>query len=70
MLGKYNAEMKQEIVESYFEIHGINPTIETAIQIAKQLPREIYTLARQWGWNDTEVRDKVYRFIKYKFNKN
>lgn len=69
ILSKYNSEMKQEIVESYYEIQGSNPTTETILKIAKQIPKDIHGLAKQWGWNDTEVRDKVYRFIMDNYNK-
>lgn len=24
------------------------------------LPNDVKALAREWGWNDTEVREKVY----------
>lgn len=68
-LSKYNSEMKQEIVESYYEIQGFSPTTETTLKIAKQIPKDIHGLAKQWSWNDTEVRDKVYRFIRGNYNK-
>ncbi|WKB79226.1 hypothetical protein QYM22_10415 [Bacillus glycinifermentans] len=32
--------------------------------IAKTLPAEIKFLAEQWGWNDTEVGDKVFCWIE------
>lgn len=39
-------------------------TPEIIAKIVQMLPSDITRLAEEWGWNDTEVRDKVYTFIK------
>ena len=39
------------------------PDIEIIYSIYKNLPHEVKLLAKQWGWNDTEVRDKICQFI-------
>lgn len=39
-------------------------TPEIIAKIVQMLPSDITHLAEEWGWNDTEVRDKVYTFIK------
>lgn len=39
-------------------------TPEIIAKIVQKLPSDITHLAEEWGWNDTEVRDKVYIFIK------
>ena len=67
-LGEYNRQMREQIEESYYDIYGIVPHVSVGINIAKQLPKNIHTLAKRWGWNDTEVRDRVYRFIRDEFN--
>lgn len=35
-------------------------------EIVMMLPDEITHLANQWGWNDTEVREKIYALIESK----
>ncbi|MFX1925775.1 hypothetical protein [Klebsiella pneumoniae] len=39
-------------------------TPEIIAKIVQMLPSDITHLAEEWGWNDTEVVDKVYTFIK------
>ncbi|ENZ7534627.1 TPA: hypothetical protein ACMEW7_004168 [Klebsiella pneumoniae] len=39
-------------------------TPEIIAKIVQMLPSDITHLAEEWGWNDTEVGDKVYTFIK------
>lgn len=39
-------------------------TPEIIAKIVQMLPSDITHLAGEWGWNDTEVGDKVYTFIK------
>lgn len=40
----------------------ISPDIIT--RIVQTLPSEIAHLADEWGWNDTEVREKIYTHIE------
>lgn len=39
-------------------------TPEIIAKIVQMLPSDITHLAEECGWNDTEVGDKVYTFIK------
>lgn len=39
-------------------------TPEIIAKIVQMLPSDITHLAEELGWNDTEVGDKVYTFIK------
>ncbi|AYP68155.1 hypothetical protein PQE75_gp023 [Bacillus phage vB_BcoS-136] len=52
------------IHDCYYDVYGFKPTETVIALIYKQLPREIHDLGKQWGWNDTEVGDKVYRWMK------
>jgi HEPN domain-containing protein len=67
-LAKYNFEMKTQIEKSYYEINGSKPNLETIIDIAKKLPKNIHRLAKVWGWSNTEVKDKTYNWIKENVN--
>lgn len=61
--------MKDTIKSCYYDINGKEPTIETILKIAKEMPKEIHQLASQWDWNDTEVRDQVYIWIRDSYMK-
>lgn len=42
----------------------LEPTDERITAVADGLPQNVKTLAAEWGWNDTEVRDKVFVWIR------
>ena len=65
----YNGDMIQQIIECYHEIYDESPSLEIKNKIAEKIPMDIRLLAFQWGWDDTEVGDKVYRFIRDEFDK-
>lgn len=63
-IGQYNVEMKNKIEDCYYDVHGIKPSMPRTMSIAMNLPRNIHSLAKEWGWSDTEVGDQVYLFIQ------
>src|SRR6185312_357140 len=52
-----------QIHDSYYDNYGRVPTESIVVQIHKQLPKDIHSLGKQWGWNDTEVGDKIHRWM-------
>lgn len=56
--------MNDSIHDCYVSVVGKVPTEEQIQSIFNQLPNDIKHLADQWGWNDTEVGDKVYVWIR------
>lgn len=63
----FQKEMRDKVFECFYDIYEVIPEDYILEGIMKQLPTEISLLAIQWGWDDTEVRDKVYRFVRDKF---
>jgi len=57
-------EMYDQIESSYTDIFSSTPSKDVIKAIGNLLPVEIKEKAKQWDWNDTEVRDEVYRFIR------
>lgn len=57
-------EMRYVIAVCYLELYFVEPTPEEILKIAKEIPEDIRRQADQWDWNDTEVRDSVYVWMK------
>jgi len=59
---------KHDVInDCYVDIHNRKPTEVEIKAIEEAMPFAINILAFQWGWYDTEVRDRIYRFIKEEF---
>lgn len=56
--------MPEDVVNDCLVELGREITPEIIAKIVQTLPSDITHLADEWGWSDTEVRDKVYTFIK------
>ncbi|WP_142914518.1 hypothetical protein [Klebsiella pneumoniae] len=56
--------MPEEVVNDCLVELDREITPEIIAKIVQMLPSDITHLAEEWGWNDTEVGDKVYTFIK------
>ncbi|HBT3679561.1 TPA: hypothetical protein MYN16_004145 [Klebsiella pneumoniae] len=56
--------MPEDVVNDCLVELGREITPEIIAKIVQMLPSDITHLAEEWGWNDTEVGDKVYTFIK------
>ncbi|KKB71982.1 MULTISPECIES: hypothetical protein [Bacillus] len=56
--------MLDHIHDCFVSVYGRVPNKMELKIIAKTLPAEIKFLAEQWGWNDTEVGDKVFCWIE------
>lgn len=52
------------IHDAYYDIVDLEPSDYMIEKIHSQLPSTIILSAKQWGWNDTEVREKVYKWIE------
>jgi len=63
-MGKIDSDAFNQIHDRYYDHYGKIPSESIILQIHKLLPKDIYLLAEQWGWNDTEVGDKIYRWLK------
>lgn len=57
------------INDCYVDVLGKAPTDKEISYISDNLPRDIILLAERWGWNDTEVGDKTYRWIEQHVDK-
>lgn len=69
-------KMDDEFDEFYVAMHdscydatGESKTEEESLEMLKDIPEEIKSSAAQWGWNDTEVRDKLYSYFKGQYAK-
>lgn len=56
--------MPEDVVNDCLVELGREITPEIIAKIVQALPSNITHLADEWGWNDTEVGDMVYTFIK------
>jgi hypothetical protein len=56
--------MEDLINDCFFDIFNKKPSQLQIEQITKSIPSYIEFLAEQWGWNDTEVGDMTYKWIK------
>ena len=54
------------INDCYVDVYGVKLTEEAFKRTYELLPKEIKSLATQWGWNDTEVGDKICRWLRDK----
>lgn len=57
-------EAYDQIHDCYYDYYRQKPNPSSIAQIHKLLPNDIHLLANQWGWNDTEVGDKIYRWLR------
>jgi hypothetical protein len=48
----------------YFEVTGNEPTQRLIKEIKENLPSGVLIAADQWGWNDTDVRGEIFRWIQ------
>jgi len=60
-------DWKATIHDCYYDVKGVAPDDKTILKINDSLPDNIKFLVAQWGWNDTEVGDKTFRYIKETF---
>lgn len=56
--------MKDTINDCYVDIFDRKPTQDEIDDIFDSLPTEIVNIAISWGSNDTEFREKVYKWLK------
>ena len=56
----------EQIHDRYYDTYGKQPVESVIGQIYKMLPREIILLGREWGFNDTEVREKIGKWMQDK----
>lgn len=48
----------------YKEITEQYPSDDEMIQIGVKIKESYSKMASEWGWDDTEVRDNVYRYVR------
>jgi len=56
--------MNDIIVMCYKDITGQNPSDDEIIKIGINVKELYYHDAMKWDWDDTEVRDNVYRYVR------
>jgi hypothetical protein len=56
--------LEDTINDCFVDVIGVVPSQTQIKNIAEQLPSSIKNLAAEWGWNDTEVGNKVFRWIE------
>lgn len=59
-------EMSNIVNDCYVDVYGVRPTLDVITRVYSLLSQEVKDLAIQWGWYDTEVREKVYKWMKEK----
>lgn len=55
-----------QIHDRYYDEYGKAPSETVVALIFPLIPMEIKGLASQWGWDDTEVREKVAEWFNGK----
>ncbi|MBM7598167.1 hypothetical protein JOC34_000524 [Virgibacillus halotolerans] len=53
-----------QINDCFVDIVGRRPRMDERDFINEHLPRETKLEAEEWGWSDTEVGIKVFKWIK------
>ncbi|MBY3621151.1 hypothetical protein MHB77_31710 [Paenibacillus sp. FSL K6-3166] len=61
--------MRNQLHDCFLDIRGVKPSEEQIIIVAEEIPSFIKGLAQQWGWFDTEVREKLYLWLESKYSK-
>ena len=59
-------ELCDVIYDCYINIYGIELSDNLIKEILNELPIGIKFLAKEWGAWDTEVREKIYDYLKGK----
>lgn len=62
------SEKEITINDCFVDVTRKEPTNKEIAYISANLPSEVTMLAERWGWNDTEVGDKTYRWISNNVN--
>lgn len=57
-------ELNYFLFEFYLEFYSQEPTAEIIEQVTKEVPEDLKRQADMWGWNDTEVRDYLYVWMR------
>lgn len=57
-----NEDAYNSIHDVILEITGDSPTQMGCLNVYKTMPESTKALAKEWGWNDTEVRDSIFDF--------
>lgn len=47
-----------------FDVCGKSLSHEELVSLWSKLPQNIQSLAKEWGFNDTEFRGKLYDWVK------
>ncbi|CAI8945452.1 transposase [Brevibacillus sp. IT-7CA2] len=61
--------MRVQVHDCFLDITGTKPNEEQITIIVEEVPTDIKGLALQWGWFDTEVREKIYLWLESKYSK-
>lgn len=56
--------METELHDCYVDAFGEIVSTEFIRELYLQVPLDIKQLAVQWGWDDSDVRDKLYVWMK------
>ncbi|MEC1943155.1 hypothetical protein P9G40_18915 [Bacillus velezensis] len=56
--------MNDQINDCFVDAYRRAPNNSEIQTIVKILPVEIISLAKKWSWDDTEVRDALFGYIK------
>jgi hypothetical protein len=59
-----DADAFNQIHDGYVDHYGVEPENTVVAASYKHLPEDIHHLAKEWGWCDTEVREKVGKWIR------
>jgi hypothetical protein len=60
---KEHQQMLNQIHDCYYDCIGEEPTDEQVTKIAVEIKEELYHEAQQWGWDDTEIADRIWNYI-------
>ena len=62
-LDKEYQNMLNQIHDCYYDCMDEKPTDEQVKEISVEIKKELEYEAEQWGWDDTEVADRIWNWI-------
>lgn len=62
-IDREHKNMLNQIYNCYYDCMDKKPTQEQIEKIADEIKKELEYDAQQWGWDDTEIGDRIWNWI-------
>lgn len=57
------SQLNDVVHDCYYDVTGTPPTDQEIESIIKQIPEDILSIGREWGWSDTVFRDGICEWV-------